>query len=290
LVVGKYQIYKGLFNMKKIVLVSLLFIIFGLQMACASAKEGVYQVQTTKGMVTGVITPSDGWVLSGFTNEEYDYHIRMFQYTTKVRGGTSDNAGVTLDVSLSLEPPKDFAGVKLFCQEFGLIEDERWQRMTSFLATQLSSEGKKAIIKHEAYVLLANQSKVENDIKIALEPIYASKGISLKFVTILNRPDFDDDRIENAASAVVANGKLREAAEAALSAEKVEVERKQLQAQSFNNPNLLKLEELRIQKEMKVIEREGFQAIADGIKNHQGSLTLIMGQQPNTQLQLQDKK
>lgn len=104
-------------------------------------------------------------------------------------------------------------------------------------------------------------------------------NLTLQSIQIIGRPDFLDDRIETAASQVVANSKLKEAAEAALAAAKVESERKLLEAASFSNPALLqiKLLELKLQIE---------QARADGIAKHQG--TLVLGNN-DTQLQLQQK-
>jgi hypothetical protein len=97
-------------------------------------------------------------------------------------------------------------------------------------------------------------------------------------VQIIGRPDFVDDRIEQAASAVVANQKAKEAAEADLARAKVEAEKKQVEAQTFNNPALLQIKLLELRLD---IER----ARAEGIAKHQGALTIVNGTN-DTQIQL----
>jgi hypothetical protein len=94
----------------------------------------------------------------------------------------------------------------------------------------------------------------------------------------IGNPDFLDDRVEAAASGVVANEKQKQAEEARLEAAKVAAQTKQIEAQTFANPALFEIKKLELQLE---IER----ARADGIKNHQGALTIMYGQ-PGVQLQV----
>ncbi len=94
----------------------------------------------------------------------------------------------------------------------------------------------------------------------------------------IGNPDFLDDRVEAAASGVVANEKQKQAEEARLEAAKVAAQTKQIEALTFANPALLEIKKLELALE---IER----ARADGIKNHQGALTIMYGQ-PGVQLQV----
>jgi hypothetical protein len=93
-------------------------------------------------------------------------------------------------------------------------------------------------------------------------------------VSLKSAPDFDNDQIEIAASQVVANQKLKEAATAAQDAAKIETETKRIQAQTFENPKMYALELQRL----KVQEAEMW-------AKHQG--TLIIGQPTGQNLQLQ---
>ncbi len=270
--------------MKNFVLVCLVGVILALQTACyVEAKEGEYQVQTVKGPIARVIKPSDGWVWTIFTigNEEYPFNIRTFTYTNQISGSTKDNSPVKMDISLTLEPPSDDEGIKQFVRRFGLTEDERWQRMTAILGGQLNTEAKNAMVNHDAYALLANQETVQKSIQDSLTPILKNlTGLHLVSVQVLGKPDMDD-RIEDAASSVVANGKKKEASEALLAAAKVDAERKQVEAITFANPAMLKIKVLELQLAIE-------QARAEGIKGHSG--TLIMGSMPNLQMQFPAEK
>jgi hypothetical protein len=95
----------------------------------------------------------------------------------------------------------------------------------------------------------------------------------------IGNPDFLDDRIEAAASEVVANEKQKQAEEAKLEAAKISAQTKQIEAATFANPALLEIKKLELQLE---IER----ARADGVRSHQGPLTIMYGGGPGVQLQI----
>lgn len=269
--------------MKKLSLSALLTVLILSQAACfEQANEGELKIQVIRGQISYIIKPQDGWftTLDTFGDDYYPFNTRVFTFPVQVSGSTKDNAAVRVDISATLLPPNDDEGIKAFVRKFGLDESERWNRMTSILSGQMNTEAKNGIANYEAYSLLANQESLQKGLESALKPILKEMtGLTLQSIQIIGRPDFLDDRIEQAAGAVVANGKLKEAAEAALAAAKVDAEKKQVEAQSFANPALLqiKLLELKLQIE---------QARAEGIARHQG--TLVLGNSDN-QLQLQNK-
>ncbi len=251
-------------------------------LACVNATEGIYKIQTIRGQISRVIKPHDGWVntMNTVGNEEFDFNIRVFTVPVHVTASTQDNAAVAVNVSASLLPPSDDEGIKTFVRKFGLDENERWDRMTAILKGQMMTEAKNAIVSYNAYGLLANQEAIQKRIFDVLKPILKEQCLlDLQSIQITERPDFVDDRIEQAASSVVANQKAKEAAEAELAKAKVDAEKKQVEALTFANPALLALRKLELQLE---IER----ARADGIKGHNGPLTIVNGSDQNTQLQL----
>ncbi len=95
----------------------------------------------------------------------------------------------------------------------------------------------------------------------------------------IGNPDFLDDRIEAAASGVVANEKQKQAEEARLEAAKIAAQTKQIEALTYANPALLDIKRLEMQLE---IER----ARAEGIRNHQGPLTIMYGTGAGVQVQV----
>ncbi|HKQ77739.1 MAG TPA: SPFH domain-containing protein [Blastocatellia bacterium] len=245
------------------------------------ANEGVYRVQVVRGRINRIIKPQDGWVstLTTYGDKYYDFNIRTFTFPVKVNASTKDNAAVTVEISLTALPPNDDESINAYVRKFGLEEEERKERMTQILAGQANTETKNAVASYEAYGLLASQEAIQKRLIDSLTPILKQQLLlTLESIQIIGRPDFLDDRIEQAASAVVANQKAKEAAEADLARAKVEAEKKQVEASTLANPQTFAIRQLELQLE---IER----ARSEGIKGHQGPLTIVNGV-ANPQIQL----
>ncbi|MGE0128108.1 MAG: SPFH domain-containing protein [Blastocatellales bacterium] len=237
------------------------------------ANEGVYRIQVVRGQINQIIKPQDGWVstLTTFGDVYYDFNLRAFTFPVKVNASTKDNAAVSVEISLTALPPSDDESIKAYVRKFGLAEDERETRMTQILAGQANTETKNAVASYEAYGLLASQEAIQKRLIDSLTPILKQQLLlTLESIQIIGRPDFLDDRIEQAASAVVANQKAKEAAEADLARAKVEAEKKQVEASTLANPQTFAIRQLELRLE---IER----ARAEGIKGHQGPLTIVNG-------------
>ena len=249
------------------------------------ANEGVYRVQVVRGQINKIIKPQDGWVstLTTFGDKYYDFNIRTFTFPVKVNASTKDNAAVTVEITLTALPPNEDESIKAYVRKFGLDEEERQARMTQILAGQANTETKNAVASYEAYGLLASQEAIQKRLIDSLTPILKQQLLlTLESIQIIGRPDFLDDRIEQAASAVVANQKAKEAAEADLARAKVEAEKKQVEASTLANPQTFAIRQLELQLE---IER----ARAEGIKGHQGPLTIVNGA-ANPQIQLRGQQ
>lgn len=268
--------------MKRILLMTILMAVVLSNAACyEQANEGVYRVQVVRGQIAQIIKPHDGWVntLTTFGDDYYDFNLRAFTFPVSVNASTKDNAAVTVNINVTSVPPNDDEGIKTYLRKFGLHEDERWTRMTQILSGQVNTETKNAIANYEAYGLLANQEAIQKRLVEVLTPILKQQLLlTLESVQIIGRPDFVDDRIENAASAVVANQKAKEAAEADLARAKVEAEKKQVEAATLANPQTFAIRQLELRLD---IER----ARAEGIKGHNGPLTIVNGVS-DTQVQL----
>ncbi len=164
-----------------------------------------------------------------------------------------------------------------YVRKFGLDDRERAERLGQILRGQVNTETKNSIANFDAYSLLANQEQIQKGLQETLKPIFTQHLlVDLESVQIIGRPDFVDDRIEQSASQVVANQKLKEASQAALEAARIDAEKKQVEAQSYANPALLEIRKLELQKE-----------IAEAWSKHQG--TLVLGDSKAT-VQIGDKK
>lgn len=274
---------KGLYMKKILMLVLLVTSIFSVG-CVTNATEGEVQVQVVRGNITRIIRPSDGWVntASTFGDDYYDISTRAFTDKIDVGASTKDNAALKITVAVTGHVLADDESIKAYVRKFGLDSASRTERVTSLMTGHVSTETKNAIAAFDAYSLLANQEAIQKQVTEALKPILKQQlYIELESVQIIDRPDFLDDRIEAAASQVVANSKLKEAAQMSLDAARVDAEKKQVEAKTFSDPALLKIKLLELQLQIE-------QARAEGIKGHQGSLTIVNGVDHNTQIQLKN--
>jgi hypothetical protein len=269
--------------MKKTLLVLILLFTL-LTMACTNSTEGSVKVQVIRGQISRIIKPQDGWVTTVTTvgDEYYDIDLRSFTEKVEVNASTKDNAAFKIVVAVTAHVMSDDDSIKAYVRKFGLDPKERQERKNDILVGHVSTETKNAGAGFDAYALLANQESIQKSITSALTVIFKNQlYLEVESVQILGRPDFLDDRIEQAASEVVANSKLKEAAQAALEAARVDAEKKQVEAKTYSDPALLKIKLLELQYE---IER----ARAEGMAKHQGALTIVNGQ-ANTQLQIKSE-
>ncbi|HYP00284.1 MAG TPA: SPFH domain-containing protein [Pyrinomonadaceae bacterium] len=241
------------------------------------AQEGTVKVVTYFGRIERVYTPSDGWFTTlAPGRESHEVNIRSFTESAPVRVTSKDNAAlnVNIDVTAFTDPQK----VEEYVRKYSFSEEERHKRRNEILKGLLQTEARNAFSEFNAYEIYANQEGIQKRIVDALKPQLASQLQLVMESVQIGNPDFLDDRIEAAASEVVANEKQKQAEEAKLEAAKISAQTKQIEAATYANPALLDIKRLELQLE---IER----ARAEGIKNHQGALTIMYGT-PNTSIQI----
>jgi regulator of protease activity HflC (stomatin/prohibitin superfamily) len=241
------------------------------------AQEGTVQVVTKWGAIERIYTPSDGWFTTiAPGRKSYDVNIKSFTESAAVRVTSKDNAALQVDISLTAYT--DPAKVAEYVRKYGFSEEERHRRRSEILKGIVQTEARNSFADYGAYEIYANQEQIQKRILESLRPQLGSQLLLVTESVQIGNPDFLDDRVEAAASGVVANEKQKQAEEARLEAAKVAAQTKQIEALTFANPALLEIKKLELQLE---IER----ARAEGIKSHQGALTIIYGQS-GVQLQL----
>ncbi len=241
------------------------------------AQEGTVQVVTKWGAIERVYTPSDGWFTTiAPGRKSYEVNIKSFTESAPVRVTSKDNAALQVDISLTAytDPQK----ITEYVRKYGFSEDDRHKRRNEILKGIVQTEARNAFADYGAYEIYANQEQIQKRIIESLSPQLGSQLQLITESVQIGNPDFLDDRVEAAASGVVANEKQKQAEEARLEAAKVAAQTKQIEALTFANPALLEIKKLELALE---IER----ARADGIKNHQGPLTIMYGD-PGVQLQV----
>lgn len=225
------------------------------QIGCSwqTAKPGSVEVKTQWDKFVRIIRPEDGGVYdtTEFGIEYYTVSLLSQTTDTVVQASSKDNAALNLHVAITYHLKGTEQAIQAHLDKFGYVEKTRNEQFQKVLIGQLSTEARNAINEYEAYGVLANQEAIQKQIDTQIRPILDNQlGLELETVQILGRPDFVDDRIEQAASQVVANQKLKEAAQAGLEADKVEAERQQVRAKTYENPALLAIRKLELQVEI----------------------------------------
>ena len=241
------------------------------------AQEGTVQVVTRWGAIERIYSPADGWFTTlAPGRKSYEVNVKSFTESAPVRVTSKDNAALQVEVSVTAytDPGK----VGEYVRKYGFSEEERHRRRTEILKGIVQTEARNSFADYGAYEIYANQEQIQKRILESLRPQIGNQLLLVTESVQIGNPDFLDDRVEAAASGVVANEKQKQAEEARLEAAKVAAQTKQIEAQTFANPALLEIKKLELQLE---IER----ARSEGIKNHQGPLTIMYGQ-PGVQLQV----
>lgn len=265
--------------MRKIQLTILMTVFLVLtQTGCwVTAQEGTVQVRTINDRADLIIRPESGGVYSWnvLWDEYYPVTLRTKTDEVSIQATSKDNAALNIKIAVTYSINNSDEAIFSYIRKFGLDAKTREDNRSRILSTQVNTETKNAIANYDAYSLLANQEEIQKRITEVLKPIFANQLFAaLESVQIIDRPDFLDDRIEQAASQVVANQKLKEAASAALEAARIDAEKKQVEAATYANPNLLQIRKLELQKE-----------IAEAWSKHQGTLVLGGASAPNLSLQ-----
>ena len=242
-------------------------------------QEGTVKVVTSFGRIERVYRPDDGWFTTLTPGRKaYEVNIKSFTEAAPVRVTSKDNAALQVDIAVTAYT--DGAKVEDYVRKYGFDEELRHKRRNEILHGLIQTEARNAFSEYGAYEIYANQESIQKRILEALKPQLQNQLLLVTESVQIGNPDFLDDHIEAAASGVVANEKQKQAEEARLEAAKIAAQTKQIEALTYANPALLDIKRLEMQLE---IER----ARAEGIRSHQGPLTIMYGSGSGSGVQLQ---
>lgn len=261
-------------KISRFALVLLLVLTFG-SIGCAEySKEGQVTVETHKGAVAFVHRPGENfYVWYKWYTETFPVDVKPWSEDIDVYTGTKDNATVKLKIRVSASIPTDFTSIAKYFAKFGTDQEDRHARRLSLLSGALQGAAREAVNNVDAYSLYAAQGGIQDEIKQKMSAfIYEQTFCVLQDLQIVERPDFTDDRIENAASGVVAAKKEREEA-----AEKEQAAIVKKRTAEIENSILRDSPQA---YEIRILEKK--KEIAEAWSKHQG--TLIFG--GNSQVQI----
>lgn len=255
--------------MKHIKLLSLLFLAL-FAGACNSAQQGAVSIETYYGKVQEVHQPGDWYTTWSPGYEAWDVDIKPWADDVTVHVGTSDNAGLKLTIKVVGRVKNDPIAILAYVEKFGLEVEARHAKRWQIESGAVQTITRDAVAKHTAYNLYKEQQTIQTEITERLKEVFANELFSeLVSVQITDRPDFDNDEIENAASRVVAAQKQKEAEQQYKEAAQIKLEKEQIQNQIYSqSPQAYEIRKL----ELRVEEAKAWSA-------HQGSLVFGSGSQ-----------
>ncbi|HEU4391574.1 MAG TPA: SPFH domain-containing protein [Blastocatellia bacterium] len=244
------------------------------------AQEGTVRVVTRWGGIERVYTPADGWFTTLAPGRTaYAVTVRSFTEKAMTRVTSKDNAALQVEVAVTAHTEAQQDRVAEYVRKFGFSEEERHRRRNEILGGLIQTEARNAFAEYPAYEIYANQEAIQKRIVESLRPLLSEQLLLVMESAQIGNPDFLDDRIEQAASAVVANEKQKQAEQAKLEAAKITALTKEIEARTYANPALLDIKKLELQLEIERVRSEG-------IKGHQGALTIVQGSGAGVQLQV----
>lgn len=264
--------------MKQRLLVTLILAVASLTGCSYAEEQGTVSVETSYGKIVAIHEPGESFSCMGYGCQEYDVDLRDHLDGVPCFGVTSDNIPFYMKVNVVHKPIKDKLSEHLTL--FGLDKDTRSSKRWGVLEQYVSNACRNATSgKYNAYELRSKQSEILGTMYAELVPkLDEGMKLHLSSVGMETQPQFQDSRIDDAANAVVAAQKQKEAEDALKAAANVRAERQQIEAKIYANPLAYKIEELKLLKEIEQVR-------ADGIARHQG--TLILGSPGvSTQVQL----
>lgn len=255
------------------ILIGALLIIIAIRCASAVtyATEGTRIAALKWGKIERIISPEDGFVFLFSPGwDTYEINVKSFTGKATAKVTSKDNAALQVEVAVTGATDGSAEGVANYLRAFGMKEEDRHKRRDEILAGIIQTEARNGFAEYGAYDIYANQEAIQKKLYDSIKA-QVERQLFVRVDSVqLGNPDFLDDRIEQAASAVVANQKAKEASQAAYEAAKIDNERKLLEAQTYANPAAFTIKKMELQLE---IER----ARAEGIKGHQGALYLNYG-------------
>ena len=250
--------------------------------ACQNASEqGTVMVETSWGKIVQIHEPGHYFSCLSPGCDYYPVDLRDHMDGVDCSGVTKDNIAFYMKVDVVYKPIHD--RVSEYISLFGAENDEsqRDKKRWNVLKQHVSNACRNATSgKYDAYQLRAQQSSILAEMYNELSTKLSTEmALQLSSVGMEIQPQFTDARIDDAANAVVAAQKKKEAEQALKDAAAIAADRQQLEAKIYANPAALRIEELKLLLQLE-------QARAQGIGQHQGTLILNYGNTA-TPLQMQ---
>ena len=203
---NKNRIFFGLAT-----IIAALIIIF--VSARIQADDGTVVIQSVDGTVSRVIRPAHGSISTLWTTGEkyYVYNLQTKTHTVDVSATSKEGAAFKIKMFVIYKPLPTDESIRNYFTKYG-INEKGDAGIVPIISVYLNNQAVKELVKYSAYDIAASLNTIQTDLirasKADLQEQFMAEIETLYFI---DRPVFDDAKIEAAAAEAVAKEKLKAA-------------------------------------------------------------------------------
>ena len=191
------------------ILIAALVIVF--VSARVSAEDGTVVIQSIGGSAARIIRPSDGSVSTLWTTGEkyYVYNLQPKTQTIEISATSREGAAFKIKLLVIHKPLGTDESIKIYFTKYG-IDEKPDSGIVPILSGYLNNQSVKELVKYSAYDITANLDIIQSDlINTSKTELRDQFMIDLQTLYFIDRPIFDDGKIEAAAAEAAAHEKLK---------------------------------------------------------------------------------
>jgi hypothetical protein len=177
------------------------------------ADDGTVVIQSIDGNVSRVIRPAHGSVSTLWTTGEkyYVYNLQTRTHTVDVSGTSKEGAAFKIKLFVIYKPLPTDESIRNYFVKYGFSEKGD-AGIVPILSVYLNNQVVKELVKYSAYDIAASLNTVQTDLINASKADLAEQFMAqIETLYFIDRPIFDDPKIEAAAAEAVAKEKLKAA-------------------------------------------------------------------------------
>lgn len=175
------------------------------------AEDGTVVIQSVEGTAAKIIRPAHGSVSTLWTSGEkyYVYDLKTKTQTIEVSGTSREGAAFKIKLFVIYKPLETDESIKGYFAKYG-IDEKSDKGIEPILSGYLNNRTVKELVKYSAYDITPSLNIIQSDlIKTAKPELEEQFMTELQTLYFIDRPVFDDGKIEAAAAEAAAHEKLK---------------------------------------------------------------------------------
>ena len=179
--------------------------------ARVKAEDGTVVVESVEGDAARIIRPAHGSVSTLWTSGEkhYVYNLKTKTQTVEISATSREGAAFKIKLLVVYKPLETDENIRKYFARYGINEKAGIEPM---LAGYLNNRTVGELVKYTAYDIAENLDIIQTDLIATAKPDFEKQFMTeLQMLYFIDRPVFDDGKIEAAAAEAAAEVKLKAA-------------------------------------------------------------------------------